>query len=420
MAGHCVKISRRVKPRLRNAALVTCAKATPAGRGRQLRFSKETSAMAHHGPVAGSRHVLCYRRGVIVSLPQTAPPASLLTQLLVWYDEARRDLPWRTAPDETPDPYRIWLSEVMLQQTTVATVTPRFTRFLERWPDVGALAAAALDDVLHEWQGLGYYARARNLHRCARAIVSEHDGVFPDDEVALRALPGIGAYTAAAIAAIAFDLPAVAVDGNVERVMARFRGIETPLPGAKKELAAAAQEFVPTQRAGDVVQALMELGATVCTPRAPACSGCPWQAGCAGNALGSAADLPRRAPRKARPTRHGVVFWTEDSAGRVLLRRRPETGLLAGLHEIPSTIWRETPWSFDEAVTEAPIAASWSSVAGDVVHVFTHFRLVLQVVRGRADASSSVGDWAAPRDFGNYALPTAMKKVVKLVSESAA
>ena len=307
----------------------------------------------------------------------------------------------------------------MLQQTTVATVSPRFAQFLERWPDIGALAAAPLDDVLHEWQGLGYYARARNLHRCARAVVSEHNGVFPSDEVALRALPGIGAYTAAAIAAIAFDLPAIAVDGNVERVMARFRGIETPLPGAKKELAAAAQAFMPKQRAGDVVQALMELGATVCTPRAPVCSGCPWQASCAGYAQGNAADLPRRAPRKARPTRHGVVFWTEDSAGRVLLRRRPETGLLAGLHEIPSTSWRDTPWTLDEAVTEAPIAASWSAVAGDVVHVFTHFRLVLQVVRGRADPDLGAGIWASVRDFGDYALPTAMKKVVQLVSGSA-
>ena len=357
---------------------------------------------------------------MIPSLPKPHPPARLLTQLLTWYDDARRDMPWRAVPGETPDPYRVWLSEVMLQQTTVATVTPRFTRFVERWPNIGALAAAPLDDVLHEWQGLGYYARARNLHWCARVVAREHEGVFPADEAALRALPGIGAYTAAAIAAIAFDLPAVAVDGNVERVMARFRGIETPLPGGKRELAAAAQAFVPTQRAGDVVQALMELGATVCTPRAPSCAGCPWQASCAGYARGNAADLPRRAPRKVRLTRYGVVFWAEDSAGCVLLRRRPETGLLAGLHEIPSTTWRETPWTLNEAFAEAPIAASWSLVAGDVVHVFTHFRLVLQVVRGRADASSSVGDWAAPRDFGNYALPTAMKKVVKLVSESAA
>ena len=376
--------------------------------------------MAHHGPVAGSRHAPCYRRGVTPPLPQPASPAHLLSQLLAWYDDARRDMPWRAAPDETPDPYQVWLSEVMLQQTTVATVTPRFTRFIDRWPNVGSLAAAPLDDVLHEWQGLGYYARARNLHRCARAVASAHNGVFPADEAALRALPGIGAYTAAAIAAIAFDLPAVAVDGNVERVMARFRGIETPLPGAKKELAAAAQAFVPTQRAGDVVQGLMELGATVCTPRAPRCTGCPWQASCAGHARGNAADLPRRAPRKARPTRYGVVFWAEDSAGCVLLRRRPETGLLAGLHEIPSTTWRETPWTLDEAVAEAPIAASWSPVAGDVVHVFTHFRLVLQVVRGCADPNPSAGDWAAPRDFGDYALPTAMKKVVALVSERAA
>ncbi len=349
---------------------------------------------------------------------RSVQPADLLARLLVWYDVARRDLPWRAKPSETPDPYCVWLSEVMLQQTTVATVSPRFVRFLDRWPDVAALAAAPLDDVLHEWQGLGYYARARNLHRCARVVAGEYGGAFPADEATLRTLPGIGAYTAAAIAAIAFDLPAIAVDGNVERVMARFHGIKTPLPAAKKELAAAAQAFIPSipsHRAGDVVQALMELGATVCTPRTPNCGGCPWQGDCAGFARGEAVDLPRRLAKKPRPVRHGVVFWVEDSAGRILLRRRPEKGLLASLYEVPSTPWRDTPWTIDEASAEAPVGASWVPVAGEVVHVFTHFRLVLQVMRGRAEAVDAGGDWVAPDAFGDYALPTVMKKVVRLV-----
>jgi len=367
------------------------------------------TGLAPHATVAG------------MNAPPTTPalPEVLLTRLLAWYDEARRALPWRAEPGETPDPYRVWLSEVMLQQTTVATVTPRFIRFVDRWPNVAALAAAPLDDVLHEWQGLGYYARARNLHRCARVVTAEHGGVFPADESALRALPGIGAYTAAAIAAIAFDLPAIAVDGNVERVMARFHGIETPLPAAKKALAAAAQAFVPTARAGDVVQALMELGATVCTPRAPVCAACPWRGDCVGHVRGDAAALPRRAPKKARPVRYGVVFWAVDPAARVMLRKRPETGLLAGLHEIPSTPWREAPWSFEEARSEAPVEADWLPVTGEVVHVFTHFRLVLQVVLGQVAEPGPAGDWVTPENFGDYALPTAMKKVARLVAEAA-
>lgn len=356
---------------------------------------------------------------VTVAFPTTADPDALLARLLAWYDGARRELPWRAKSGEAPDPYRVWLSEVMLQQTTVATVGPRFTRFVERWPDVASLAAAPLDDVLHEWQGLGYYARARNLHHCARVVAADHGGEFPADEAGLRALPGVGPYTAAAIAAIAFDRPTIAVDGNVERVMARFCGIETPLPAAKKVLADAARVFAPSLRAGDVVQALMELGATVCMPRRPKCGGCPWRDDCTGYARGDAATLPRRAPKKARPVRYGVVFWAEDSDGRVLLRKRADKGLLAGLYEVPSTPWRETPISLDGAVSDAPVTADWTPVAGEVVHVFTHFRLVLQVVRGRTDAANK-GDWVAPAAFGDYALPTVMKKVAKLVAAAAA
>ncbi len=351
--------------------------------------------------------------------PPTRPVATarLLAQLLAWYDQNRRILPWRAPPGGRADPYRVWLSEIMLQQTTVATVTPRFASFVARWPDVYALAAAALDDVLHEWQGLGYYARARNLHRCAQVVVAEHGGVLPAEEAALRALPGIGAYTAAAIAAIAFDRPAIAVDGNVERVMARFHGIETPLPAAKKALGAAARTLTPAVRAGDVVQALMELGATVCTPRQPRCAQCPWQTDCAGLAAGIAATLPRRAPRSARPERHGLVFWLEDAAGRVLLRRRPESGLLGGLFEVPSTPWRATRWDLREGLAAAPAVADWRLLDGSVVHVFTHFRLTLQVATGRTGNDVPPGDWVPPQRFADYALPTVMKKVARLVRD---
>lgn len=335
--------------------------------------------------------------------------------LLRWYDAHRRALPWRAPPGVTPDPYRVWLSEIMLQQTTVATVAPRYARFLARWPSVAALASASLDDVLHEWQGLGYYARARNLHACAQAVVDKYGGRFPDDEEALRALPGIGAYTAAAIAAIAFDRRATAVDGNVERVMARLHGIETPLPAAKAELAAAARALTPAERCGDFAQALMDLGATVCTPRRPRCPACPWREGCTAFASGDADSLPRRAPKAPRPTRHGVVFWLEDAAGRVLLRKRPPKGLLAGLYEFPSTPWREKPWGEAEAFAHAPADGQrWDIVGGEVVHVFTHFRLVLRVARRRlAPTTRPTGVWAAPDAFGDYALPSVMKKVAR-------
>lgn len=331
--------------------------------------------------------------------------------LLAWYDAHRRELPWRVAAGVRPDPYRVWLSEIMLQQTTVATVKERYERFLRRWPTVQALAAASLDDVLHEWQGLGYYARARNLHACARIVAERHGGAFPDDEDGLRALPGIGAYTAAAIAAIAFDRKATAVDGNVERVMARLNRIETPLPQAKAELAEAARAKTPDARCGDFAQALMDLGATVCTPRRPRCAVCPWQGGCQAFAAGDAERLPRRTPKPPRPTRHGVVFWLEDRAGRVLLRKRPSKGLLAGLYEFPSTPWRDEAWEQGDALGHAPAGGGWSFVGGEVVHVFTHFRLVLRVAKGVADDAGGEGVWAKPADFADYALPSVMKKV---------
>ena len=338
---------------------------------------------------------------------------SLRRRLLDWYDAMGRDLPWRTkgAPG---DPYRVWLSEIMLQQTTVGTVIPYFQNFVRRWPALPALAAADLDDVLIAWQGLGYYARARNLHRCAQVLCAEHGGRFPEDEAGLRSLPGIGPYTAAAIAAIAFGQPSTAVDGNVERVMARLFAIETPLPEAKALLARAAAGLTPRRRPGDYAQALMDLGATVCVPRAPDCGACPWRRSCRACARGMAADLPRRVKKKPRPTRYALAYWVERRDGAVLLRRRAESGLLGGMMEIPSTPWRSQAWPISDAGRHAPLAAHWHLLPGAVGHTFTHFHLEMAVVRGRANGVEVVdGVWVRPADFGNYALPTLMKKIAR-------
>ena len=300
----------------------------------------------------------------------------------------------------------------MLQQTTVVTVAPYFDRFVARWPDVSSLAAASLDAVLHQWQGLGYYARARNLHACARAVVERHDGRFPDDVAKLRALPGIGDYTAAAIVAIAFDRREAAVDGNVERVVARLFAVRDAMPAAKPRLRALARELVPEQRAGDFAQAMMDLGATVCTPRRPRCVLCPWRRECAARAGGFAEDLPARAEKPERPLRRGVVFWLTRPDGAVLLRRRPESGLLGGMIELPSTPWREAEWREAEALVSAPAAVRWIRLPGTVQHGFTHFRLELTILAGATDAPPE-GIWARPDQFKDYAFPTLTKKVVK-------
>lgn len=325
--------------------------------------------------------------------------------LLAWYDVHAREMPWRVGPheDRLPDPYHIWMSEVMLQQTTVAAVKDYFRKFVARWPTVDDLAAAEDGDVMGAWAGLGYYARARNLLKCARVVSRELGGVFPASYEALLKLPGIGPYTAAAVVAIAFDRRAVVLDGNVERVIARFYRVSDPLPGSKEQLRGLADGLTPNARCGDYAQAVMDLGATICTPRSPACGICPWMQGCAGRIAGDAATLPRKTPKVAKPVRQGVAFVTIRADGAVLLERRPDKGLLGGMLGWPGSVWQE------QAVeTVPPMAAEWREV-GEVRHTFTHFhlRLTVCVADGVADAAGFV----PKADFVPSDLPTVMRKV---------
>ncbi|WP_149536595.1 A/G-specific adenine glycosylase [Siccirubricoccus phaeus] len=344
------------------------------------------------------------------------PPAAAL---LDWYDRHRRVLPFR-ATGGAPDPYQVWLSEVMLQQTTVAAVGPRFARFLARFPDVAALAAAPDAAVMEEWAGLGYYARARNLLACARAVAAA--GGFPRTAEGLRALPGIGPYTAAAIAAIAFGEAVVPVDGNVERVMARLAAEERPLPGVKPVLAALAGGFMADAaaraRPGDFAQALFDLGATICTPRTPACALCPWRGGCVAQRRGVAAELPRKVPKRARPLRHGAHFLLRDAAGQVLLRRRPPRGLLGGMLELPGTPWREGGWETAEALPFAPRPGlRWQAVPGLARHGFTHFELEMRLFSAEVPALAvAEGEELRPLAGLGAALPTVMRRVLGLAS----
>ena len=338
----------------------------------------------------------------------------LAGKLLAWYDRHARDLPWRAKPGIVAEPYHVWLSEIMLQQTTVAAVREYYLKFLRLWPKVTDLAGASQDDVLRAWAGLGYYARARNLHLCAQHIVADWNGKFPQTETELRSLPGIGPYTAAAIAAIAFDQPHAAVDGNVERVMARLYAIETPLPLAKPQIREKAQSLVPQRRAGDFAQALMDLGATICTPRTANCAICPWTDYCAGRRQGIAESLPRKSPKSKIPTRLGVAFWIERDDGFILLRRRPQKGLLGGMMEIPST-----PWSAKLPRDPAPpMAATWKKLSAPVEHTFTHFHLQLSVWKAALTNPPlpQGGDysWVHKDNLDAEALPSLMRKVVKL------
>ena len=334
--------------------------------------------------------------------------------LLAWYDRHRRRLPWRVEPGETPDPYRVWLSEIMLQQTTVTVVIPYFEKFLLRFPTVADLAAADADDVMRAWAGLGYYARARNLHAAAKAVTAL--GSFPASIDALRALPGIGLYTSAAIAAIAFNRPVIPVDGNVERVVARRFAIDTPLPAAKPAIAAAAQSLAGP-RPADLAQALFDLGASVCTPTNPACAVCPWAADCIALHRGIVAELPRKIRKKPRPVRHGAHFHLTDHAGNLLLRRRPPRGLLGGMVELPGTAWRSEPWPVHEALAHAPMPAQWRRV-GQVRHVFTHFELHLHVYAASVTAITAEGSIQPLAAAAGEALPSLMRKCLAILSSA--
>ncbi len=317
-------------------------------------------------------------------------PAAVRARLLAWYDAHARRLPWRVGPAERaagvrPDPYRVWLSEVMLQQTTVPHATPYFLKFTARWPTVSDLAAEDDGEVMAAWAGLGYYARARNLLACARAVAGEHGGVFPDTEAGLRKLPGFGPYTAAAVAAIAFDEATNVVDGNVERVMARLFAVETPLPAAKPELTALAAQFVTGDRPGDWAQALMDLGATVCRPKSPVCLVCPINDACAAYRRGDPETFPRKIAKAERPRRHGVAFVL-TRGDEVALVRRPPKGLLGGMLALPTTDWASAPPTDAEVAAAAPAGAAWRG-AGEIEHVFTHFALTLRVLRAEGDGA---------------------------------
>jgi A/G-specific adenine glycosylase len=350
------------------------------------------------------------------------PAKPVAAKLLPWYGRHARVLPWRQAPGKGKhaDPYAVWLSEIMLQQTTVAAVGKYFRDFLQRWPTVNDLAAAPIDDVMKRWAGLGYYSRARNLHACAVTVANEYGGNFPDTEETLQKLPGIGPYTAAAIAAIAFGKRATVIDGNVDRVVTRLFAIETPLPLSKPEIREKAETLTPDKRAGDFAQAMMDLGATICTPKSPSCMICPLTDVCDAYAKGIAETLPRRAPKKPRPTRYGACFYVTRPDGAVLLRKRVAKGLLGGMMEVPTTPWVEAQTPDADHLEHAPLNTKWKKRIGVVEHTFTHFHLVLTVFVGEAgarEAGKATGIWTGEDELEGEALPSLMRKVVALASE---
>jgi A/G-specific adenine glycosylase len=339
--------------------------------------------------------------------------SSISRDLLAWYDRHARDLPWRAPPGAPAnDPYRVWLSEIMLQQTTVVTVRPHFEAFVTRWPDVASLAAADEADVMAAWAGLGYYSRARNLIACARMVVAEHGGRFPDTEAGLRALPGIGDYTAAAVAAIAFGRRAVVVDSNIERVVARLFAISEPLPRSKPLITAHADMITPEARAGDFAQAMMDLATAICRPRNPKCLLCPLRAECRAYASGKPEAFPVRAAKPVKPQRYGTVFWAERE-GAVLLVRRPPKGLLGGMRALPSGPWIDSP----PGLEGAPLAADWRLLDGRVTHVFTHFRLelALAVADVGEHATAADGEWWPLAELDSAGLPIVFAKAARAI-----
>ncbi len=349
-------------------------------------------------------------------LNPSGPQVKYADALLTWYDRHRRRLPWRALPGEIPDPYRVWLSEIMLQQTTVKTVGPYFQAFVARWPTVDAMAADDIEEILKAWAGLGYYSRARNLHACARFVSGKLGGRFPDSVEGLRQLPGVGAYTAAAVAAIAFNRHAAVVDGNVERVVTRLEAIETPLPQAKPRISAIVERLTPSGRPGDFAQAMMDLGATICTPKRPACALCPYTAFCRSRAEGLQESFPRKAPKARRPLRKGAAFWLTRPDGWVLVRKRPDKGLLGGMTEIPSSVWSED-FDMAGASAHAPLKVKWRKLSGTVSHGFTHFELAVTVYAADALLTTKAPPhcrWVRLADLDGEALPTVMRKIVRL------
>ena len=341
-------------------------------------------------------------------------PISSADFILDWFDLNQRTFPWRASGGETPNSYWVWLSEIMLQQTNTTTVQPYFLNFIEKWPTINDLAGAELDQVLHAWQGLGYYARARNLHKCAKIIVKELNGEFPEDEKQLLGLPGIGPYTAAAITAIAFELSATPVDGNVERVMARLHNVTKPLPMVKKELIALAKSSTPQKRFGDYAQAVMDLGATVCIPKKPKCSICPCRAICNGFKAGTPENLPRRSPKKVIPTRYAKIYFMRNHQNQLFIRRREEKGLLGGMMELPSSEWSVKQFNNLDKSSLTLGMVKWKQIPNKVRHTFTHFHLEMQVFEGVVEENTDLtGVWCNLGDLNKYAFPSLMKKVLK-------
>jgi A/G-specific adenine glycosylase len=355
-------------------------------------------------------------RATAVKTTSHAGTADRPALLLDWYDRHRRRLPWRAAAGERPDPYRVWLSEIMLQQTGVKTVGPYFEKFLARWPDVAALGRASLDDVLRMWAGLGYYSRARNLHACAVAVLREHGGIFPDTEEGLRKLPGIGRYTASAVAAIAFDRRTMPVDGNIERVVSRLYAVEEELPQAKPRILELAATLLADTRAGDSAQALMDLGASICTPKKPACALCPINEDCAARARGDQETFPRKAPKKSGELRRGAAFVV-TRGNELLVRSRPEKGLLGGMTEVPGSEWvagQEDTAALKQAPDLAGVAR-WHRKAGVVTHVFTHFPLELVIYTAKSPSRTRAPKgmrWVPIATLADEALPNVMRKAI--------
>ncbi|ACP24352.1 putative A/G-specific adenine glycosylase [Sinorhizobium fredii NGR234] len=347
----------------------------------------------------------------------TLKAADAAPLLLDWYDRHHRDLPWRVSPPmaargAVADPYHVWLSEVMLQQTTVQAVKAYFDKFLRLWPRVEDLAAAETEEVMKAWAGLGYYARARNLKKCAEVVAREHGGRFPDREEGLKSLPGVGDYTAAAIAAIAFNRHSAVLDGNVERVISRLYAIETPLPAAKPEMRRLVSELTPLDRPGDFAQAMMDLGATICAPKRPACALCPFRGNCRALTVADPETFPRKAARKEKPLRLGAAFVAIDRSDAVYLRKRADSGLLGGMTEVPGTDWTARR-DGETSIEAGPFAAAWEA-CGTVTHVFTHFELRLSVYRAEVGdmAACAEGWWEPIASLKAQALPTVMKKAI--------